>query len=158
MTRQLILDANLLVLLVVGLTDKRLVRSHKRLSKYVEADFDLLQNVAETFQSILLTPHILTEASNLVRLSPGNLRDRFSETLARVIRATREETVQGVNAVQNRHYRRLGLTDVTLLSRLADGHEVALLTDDFDLYKAALDDGLNAHNFTHLQVEAGTLR
>jgi len=36
------LDANLLVLLVVGLTERRYISVHKRLKEYTIADFDTL--------------------------------------------------------------------------------------------------------------------
>ena len=40
--RQIVIDANLLVLLVVGLTDRALIAKHKRTKTFEPEDFDLL--------------------------------------------------------------------------------------------------------------------
>jgi GntR family transcriptional regulator / MocR family aminotransferase len=62
----LILDTNLLLLLVVGLTDPRYVSAHKRL-KFQRQDFQRLQEWIDAATAVILTPNILTETSNLAR-------------------------------------------------------------------------------------------
>ena len=63
MPTSILIDANLLVLLVVGLTDKRLIERHKNVSSYDADGFDLLVEKLKEFSEVLLTPNTLTEAS-----------------------------------------------------------------------------------------------
>ena len=45
--KPLILDANLLVLLVVGLVDPKLISQHRRTRRFVEEDFPLLKQALQ---------------------------------------------------------------------------------------------------------------
>lgn len=56
-----ILDTNLLVLLVVGMTNRAFIGKHKRTRAYTEEDYDLLCLLLEQYQQIITTPSILTE-------------------------------------------------------------------------------------------------
>jgi hypothetical protein len=62
----LILDANLLVLLVVGSVDERQVPSFRRTRAYTREDFHLLNGFMARFRTLVVTPHILAEATNLL--------------------------------------------------------------------------------------------
>src|SRR6266481_2713988 len=66
-----LIDANLLLLHVVGAHDRRLVSTFKRLSAFAPEDLDTLVAVTRHFRSILVTPHILTEVSNLAGSLPS---------------------------------------------------------------------------------------
>ena len=76
MRKIIALDANLLVLLIVGLTDRRLIASHKRLKEYTVDDFDLLERLISASAGIAVTPNVLSEASNLTRQIGGPARNR----------------------------------------------------------------------------------
>lgn len=60
-----VLDANLLVLLVVGLASPEHIAIHKRLGEYSKVDFDLLTQLLADASRIVVTPNTLTEAVNL---------------------------------------------------------------------------------------------
>lgn len=60
------LDANLLVLLVVGATGWELIRRHRRLQAFDALDYELLVGLLGNFQQVLVTPNILTETSSLL--------------------------------------------------------------------------------------------
>ena len=60
----IVLDANLLLLLVVGLTSRAYISKHKRLQGYEELDFDLLICLIGS-ANVIVTPNTLTETSNL---------------------------------------------------------------------------------------------
>lgn len=54
-------DANLLVLLVVGLTDKNLISKHKRVNRKFDADdFELLCSLLGQFPRLLVAPNTST--------------------------------------------------------------------------------------------------
>jgi hypothetical protein len=141
-----VVDANVLVLLVVGTVDRSLIAKHKRTRRYDAEAYELLTRYLATFGSIVVTPNVLTEASNLLQ-DERDLRPltRLKQWLARLD----ERFVASEDAAANPHFLRLGLTDAGLLCRPAS--EGVLLTDDLDLYLAATQLGREAINFTHLR-------
>jgi hypothetical protein len=74
--KNLLLDTNLLLLYLIGGEDPKLLESARRLNAYVEEDFYLLIEFIEVngFTQLISTPHILTEASNLIGLDRNLLR------------------------------------------------------------------------------------
>ena len=69
------IDANLVVLLVVGAVDRDLINSNKRTTRFTPADYDRLIDVIQRVR-VFVTPNTLTEASNLLRP-----HTRFAEML-----------------------------------------------------------------------------
>lgn len=69
MFKSLVIDANLLLLLVIGQLDEgRLISASKRLGAFNKKDFALLFEYASNFQKICITPYLVTEVSNLIDL------------------------------------------------------------------------------------------
>ncbi len=151
----LTLDTNLLVLLVVGRASPSLIEAHGRLGGYSKADFDLLNDYLAGASQIVVTPHTLTEASNLSRQIRNPARDRISAALKALVGGTEERSVPSRTAVPAPDFIRLGLTDCALM-QFTDNTET-LLTVDLDLYLAALRRGHRAVNFNHSRVAAGLL-
>ena len=146
------IDANLLVLLVVGSVGQDLIAKHGRLEKYTAEDFELLLYVlSSTRQSqIYVTPNTLTEASNLLSQHGEPERSRILEKLRVLIEESREIVILSSRASSNNAFVRLGLTDAVLLEAISE--ETPLLTDDLNLYLAALENGSERSvNFTHLR-------
>jgi hypothetical protein len=71
------LDANLLLLYCLGLSNKSAIPRFKRSNGFTESDFDLLQLVVKRFAKLYTTPHVLTEVSNFVDWLPNNTRENF---------------------------------------------------------------------------------
>lgn len=151
----LLLDANLLVLLIVGGTRRDLIGRHKRLKAFAQEDFDLLQQIIARAVRVIVTPNTLTEASNLMAQIEDPARSEIRETFRRVVVASEEEYVPSCDAVSSVEFLRLGLTDAGLL-QLVSGSR-SLLTSDLDLYLEALRSGAAAVNFNHVRLQ-GYLR
>jgi hypothetical protein len=147
--RVIVLDANLLVLFVVGATSKDYVARHKRLRAYTAADYDLLRRVIEGASDVLTTPNALTEASNLIAHIADPARSEIRETLQRLTFNLQEAYVPSAIAARRVEFVRLGLADAAMLE-LA-GEQRVVLTADFDLYLAVLGGGGDAINFNHLR-------
>jgi len=147
----LIIDANLLVLFVVGATGRNLVARHKRLKAFSVDDFDLLCGLIESSPEVLVTPNALTEASNLLGYIAEPARTRVFETFRTIILSTPEEYVQSSTACKLNEFIRLGLTDSGLIELGSGGR--SLLTTDLDLYISALSHGISAINFHHLREQ-----
>ena len=62
-----IIDANLLLVLVVGLNDPRLLGRKKHVAEYCKEDFDVLCGVLNDFDRLLVTPNIITEFESDLR-------------------------------------------------------------------------------------------
>jgi hypothetical protein len=150
----LILDSSLLVLFVVGTTNRSLIERHKRLKAFSVEDFDLLCGVIALTPEVVVTPNTLTETSSLLHQIDEPARSQIQETFRRLILATGEEYVPSRSAVPANEFPRLGLTDVVLLGMSQEPR--ALLTTDLSLYLAALERGVSAVNFNHLRLQAAS--
>ncbi len=144
------IDANLLILLIVGRVGEEFIARHSRLQQFVVEDYRILRNLLDQVEQVFVTPNTLTETSNLLAQHGEPERSRFFDQLRFTIEESREIQVVSEVASQNREFRRLGLTDAALLEVATV--ETPLLTVDLDLYLAALTKDLDtAVNFRHIQ-------
>jgi len=149
--KKIIIDANLLVLLVVGLTKPDLIGRHKRTKSFEIADFELLTKALSNFEQIIVTPHILTEASNLISQIAEPAASTLRNTLSELLSTQQEEFEPSSEITTHSFFLRLGLTDCAIL-RIVE-KEVPVITTDLDLYLAAAKSNPNAINFTYLRQE-----
>jgi hypothetical protein len=148
--KPIILDANLLVLLVLGAASIRHIGTHKRLKAYTRSDFYLLRNIVLAAPKVLTLPNILTETSNLIRGLSGPADDQAFQIFGGIIETLHEEYTASSIAAKRQEFRRLGLTDCAILIALNNSR--TLLTADHNLYEAALRHRLDAENFNHLRA------
>jgi hypothetical protein len=147
--RVLLIDTNLLVLLVVGLVDPQQIERFKRTRAYKRADFELLRSFVDGFDALVTTPNVLTEASNLAGQLAEPLRRTALAALAAIAHGADERYYASGTLVQEPIYLRLGLTDTAVA--VAARENVAVLTDDLDLYGRLANAGATVYNFTHLR-------
>lgn len=144
------IDSNLLVLLIVGSVGRDIIAKHRRLKEYTVEDYDILIDLLNQADQVFVTPNTLTETSNLLAQHKDPERSQFFETLRLIIQESKETFVVSLEASNNKAFVRLGLTDAALLT--AATRETPLVTVDFDLYRAALENGEDTVvNFTHLR-------
>ena len=144
------IDANLLLLLIMGSVGRDLIAKHRRLRRFTIEDFDSLIDLLHPAEQVFVTPNTLTETSNLLAQHKDPERSRFFDRLRFIIQESKEIVVASTDASRNNAFKRLGLTDAALLEVATP--ETPLLTVDFELYQAALSKGQDtAVNFTHLQ-------
>lgn len=62
----ILIDANLLLLLAVGRHDPALIASYKHTRSYSADDYSILEQFISLFRTVITTPHIMTEVSNLL--------------------------------------------------------------------------------------------
>lgn len=143
-------DANLLVLRIVGDVSRQLINHHRRLSAFSPEDYDKLIELTSRYDYLLVTPNTLTEASNLLAYHEEPRRSKLMERLRSLIHESREIVVSSTTASTSREFVRLGLTDAALLEHVSN--RTPLLTTDLQLYLAALANGDQAaFNFTHFR-------
>ncbi len=144
------IDANLLLLLVVGSVSLDAIARHRRLREFTQDDYGILIHLIDRVDRVLVTPNTLTETSNLLGLHGEPERSRFFERFRFIIEETDEIVVASVDAARNGTFTRLGLTDAALLEVATE--ETPIITVDLDLYLAASSSNPgSAINFTHLR-------
>ena len=148
MPSALFIDANLIVLLVVGLVGRDLIARHRRTRTFAVEDYDRLTQVISRVDKLRVTPNTLTEASNLLGQHREPQRSRLLLKLRALIEQSPETVVASVDAARRDEFPRLGLADAALLEIVSA--DAPLLTVDLDLYRAALASGEEAAiNFNH---------
>lgn len=148
---KIFIDANLLILLVVGETRKELIAKHRRLRQFQVEDYERLAQLVNEIDYVLVTPNTLTEASNLMAQHGEPERSRFFGVLRALIEESEEVVVASEVASRNSEFDRLGLTDAALLEAVPSSTPV--VTADFDLYWAASNrDPNSAFNFWHAKA------
>ena len=145
------IDANLLVLLLVGRVSTKIIPRHRRLADYTVADYDALAALVGRADRIFVTPNTLTEASNLLRQHAEPERTRLMRGLAYLIDESEEIVIASGQASANPHFAGLGLADAVLLESVSA--QTPLITVDMALYLAALEQEENAaFNFREFMV------
>lgn len=134
------IDANLLVLFVVGSAGKDIIGKHRRLRGDFSADdYELLLDLFGTVDQLFVMPNTLTEASNLLAQHREPERSILLARLRAVIYENEEVVVASGDAAASPAFTRHGLTDAALLE--AASGETPLLTVDGALYQEALASG-----------------
>jgi hypothetical protein len=146
------LDANVLLLLVVGLTNPAYIPSHKRLRSYTFNDFKTLSAILEQYDEAIVIPNALSETSNLIRHIGEPARGRIYACFRQLIQNTREDYVRSRDASGRDEFIRLGLTDSAFLE--VAKQDILLLSADGHLVRAAQAAGYRAENFFHLTEAA----
>ena len=108
----------------------------------------MVRLINDTDHQVFVTPHTLTEASNLLAQHGEPERSRIFDVLGSLIETTEEKFVERKAVTQNRHFTRLGLTDAVLLEVVSASNP--LITADVKLFLAASakEEGA-AFNFAH---------
>ena len=147
--RDVLIDTNILLMYIVGTVDPKFIPTFKRTKMFTIEDYALLRRFLG-HRSIVTTPNILTEVSNLAGQMAEPRRTRVFQTFAQAVRVMPEQYVHSTTATQNVAFVRLGLTDA-VIARIAEG-EVLVLTDDFKLTQHLERSGLAVMNFNHFRA------
>jgi hypothetical protein len=142
------LDANLLLLLVIGTATGKVVG--KRLKSFTEDDLGLLLDCIAPCDKLVTTPNVWTEVSNLWDFGiEGEWLRSIPQTMALMIKMYTEVSIPSAQVADDPDFVGLGLADCAWLKIL--DQETTLLTVDVPLFEIALSRGLKAVNFTHLR-------
>jgi hypothetical protein len=148
---KLLLHTNLLVLLVIGLTDPMQIERFKRTRAYTRADYELLRDFVNGYGALVTTPNVLTETSNLAGQLAEPLRGRALAVLAGFVSGAEERYYASRALTAQGLYLQLGLTDTAI--KQAAGERVSILTDDLPLYGRLASQGADVFNFHHLRFQ-----
>ena len=141
MKSTVVIDTNLLLLFIVGTTDKAYIGMHKRLkSDYTEHDFLLLVVLISQFSDIVLLPHIVTETSNLISHIDDPARSKILKVFKNLINTVTELPIASAAGVARDEFYQLGITDAVILHLCTMeiyGIKPTLITTDGELANRA---------------------
>lgn len=143
--KEIVVDTNLLLLLLIGRYDIYLISKFKRTETYSIDDYRLLEKLISHFPGIITSPNILTEISNL---SDGISQEYFS-TFAKQIKTFNEQTIPSSNISEEPIFIKLGLTDAGISMFAKNRH--LIVTVDLPLANFLETSGLPVINFNHLR-------
>jgi len=146
--RGILVDTNLLILLLVGTYDEKLISSFKRTIVYTVEDYRNLETFLTRFGKHYYTPNILTEITNLTDSINSEPNFSFFLHIKYVLNNFKEDRVSSDEIMQLKSFMKFGLTDA-VNCKLSDNYLV--LTDDLRLYSYLANQGLPAINFNHIR-------
>jgi len=154
--RGLLVDANLLLVLVLGDVDRDCIGKISRTSEYSPPDYDVLLKLIGFFDTLATTPNILTEVSNLLATALGRedrRRRPVFERMAEFICVLTEEYIESADASGLPRFDVFGLTDLGIL-QAAKGRFL-VLTDDNPLADYLGREGVDVLRFRDVRALDG---
>ncbi|MGB8701424.1 MAG: hypothetical protein WCD18_18575 [Thermosynechococcaceae cyanobacterium] len=152
--RGVIVDANLLLVYIIGDINPNRLSKFTRTSQFDAQSHELLVELIGNFNPIITTPNILTEVCNLL----GNLQEpERSQCLSLVKYLTENKAIflefyiESKIAANEICFTRLELTD-SVISHLAKKDNYLVLTIDLKLHLHLLSEGIDSINFNNLLI------
>lgn len=135
-----LIDSNALTILIIGLIDTSLIRTHKRTSIYDEHDFHELISLIGSIDKLIVLPNVWTEVDNLLNNFSGDLKYPYITQLTNTIKGTTEHFLNTLTATSSDYFTELGVTD-SLLIHFGKECE-CLITSDSQLSDYAIANGI----------------
>lgn len=134
-----LIDTNLLLVLLVGNIDRRLVGRIGRTEKYTKEDYERIKDALCLFNRFIIIPQVLTETGNMLKRycpTASTLLDLTLE-LRRFVHdhATRESRALSRRITIHPAFENLGYADAAILNAAAGRH--LIFTDDGPLQAMA---------------------
>lgn len=147
----ILIDSNALIVLLLGLIDPKLLKTHKTTSIYDEEDFFELLSVIEDFNQIIVLPNIWTEVDNLLNSFGGNYRYQYIQKITELIKNTSENYIDSITGSQCESFFDLGLTDSIVLEQAKTSK--LLITSDSKLSDYAIAYGIKVYDLVKVKNE-----
>lgn len=152
-TSPLLIDANLLLIVIVGLVDRGSVGKVMHTKEYDESALTLLEQFIDSSPSLTVTPYVFVETSNLLGKA---LTDAYLQAargvLAMLAREHAERTIALKELAESSVLVINGVTDAALFE-IARTQCCTLLTVDSKLYDYSARHGVTALNFNHYRFQ-----
>ena len=153
----LIIDSNLLILLIIGLHNESDITNHERTGSYCVDDFRFLKKVLSTTNKIILTPHIMSEVSNMLiegkSSKSGSLinNPHFDESI-KIVSNADEVYIKKEYLIENlKELASVGFTDLSII-KAAKQLGCAVMTDDGRLMPWLEHHKCTATNLTRIRT------
>ena len=147
----MLIDANALVLLIIGLIDQELISSHKRTSTYTKDDYENLLLIIKDFHNLVVLPNVWTEVDNLLNRFPGERKWAYIERIKELTTQTTEKFLTTKRGVNSEYFMSVGLTD-SLLVELGKECDLFITADTF-LSDIAVAHGIKVYDLVRARTE-----
>lgn len=107
-SKGVLVDANLLVLFLVGRLSRRRILEFKRTQNFTIEDFDPLSNLINWFGKLVATPHVLSQVSDLTDAAIATVCSRGVLVLTADLNLQLALQRRGADALNFNHVRTLG--------------------------------------------------
>lgn len=141
----ILVDTNILLLYLVGSLDINMIKDFSRTEVFDEKDFDLVSKFIDKFDVKITTPHILTEASDLM----GN-RNGFQYLLKTFINLAEEKFISSLNVSLSESFLKFGVADSAILETSKGSH--LIFTDDRPLFGYLINKGIDAVSLDQVRM------
>ena len=145
--KRILLDANLLLLYLVGTFERARIVRFKRTATFTEADFDLLVGFVGAFRTIVTTPHLLTEVSSLANSLPEYIKSAWAAHFALQTSELLEIFEPAIEVMRKDSFEAFGLADAAIHSA---SDNTLILTEDYRLSGFLLSEGIAVVNLRDL--------
>jgi rRNA-processing protein FCF1 len=152
---RVLLDSNLLLLFLVGGYSLSLIRTFKRVSDYSVQDYRLLVEFLGSFKILVVTPHVLTEVSNLANSLPQGIKTEWFRSFAELLASQgstpglREHHIAADAIAKTREFYAFGITDAAISLISSD---TLVVTADYRLSGTLRKKGVEVLNFSDLRL------
>lgn len=147
----ILVDSNALIVLLLGLIDPKLLKTHKTTSIYDEDDFFDLLYVIGDLNRILVLPNIWTEVDNLLNTFGGNYKYQYTQKITEIIKTTSEKYIKSKTGSECESFFDLGLTDSLVLEQAKSCK--LLITSDSKLSDYAIASGIKVYDLVKIKNE-----
>lgn len=136
---------------VIGQFNPGVISSFKRTQTFSEEDFRILESFAGNFQSLIVTPHILTEVTDLLESFNQKHKNQIFPILRKLLTVADERYNSSLSVAEsdNKRFDKFGLADSMTIEIASQ--KITVLTDDLELYGYLVNLGLPTVNFNHLR-------
>jgi hypothetical protein len=128
--KRILLDANLLLLFLIGTFDRGLIDRFKRTASFAAGDFGILANIIPMFRHFITTPQILTEVSSLANALPDFIKPEWNKHLRSHTANLFEILKSSVDLMETPAFVPFGLADASVFAAAFD---TLILTEGFRL-------------------------
>ena len=146
--KPLLLDANLLIVLIVGMSDPTKLGVIKCVKEYGLEHLQFINRFASSASSLVTVPSVLTQTSDLLGEGKNVVAAGVSHALRAFTHRSLEVYKPSREVMESPAFERLGLADSLILDCLAELN-ACLLTADFQLDGYAKKQNLESYNIWH---------
>jgi hypothetical protein len=150
--KDVLLDANLLVVFLIGLTRSSLF-GKKPVSEYNISDFEILRAISRICRSCLTTPYLIAETSNLVSKASDFYAEECREKLGEILHFWVEEYSPGQALFNTQNQKvsiQFGVADASIMELARRGATV--LTADYPLASLLASENLDVWHIDTLRA------
>lgn len=148
-----LIDTNALVVLIVGLVEPNLFKTHNKTSIYDKDDFEELLSVIESVEHLIILPNVWTELDNLLNGFTGHHKEKYIEEIKAGLQDSTEIYVESKIGVEHHSFYNLGLTDSLILHYSLTKDCELLITSDSQLSDYARANEIAVYDMVKIKNE-----